>query len=437
MLKYTMSVQHPALFVKPRLGKTLVTIRRCKLYKDCSHFLICAPYSAEIAWEDELKGEGEGQLIEISGKVKDRVNLLKEHWESNKWFFASKESNIWCPDVLLFPWDVVIVDEGTFLKDPKSKVSKFFVKYFRDTKHRWDLTGTPDPNGPMDFFQQLKYLDNSNLPQYRNFWDFRDKAFTLQNSRTYNYEITRRGRKNLSKCLAKKCFFMDRKQAGIKEIRVDSPRRFKLPPKLLKAYIDLEKEFSLKIDDIEFRTKWAPVRFDWLRDICNGFIRDDFVWSGKLEEIKYQLRTELKGEKVIIYATRKKYLKMLYKELSKNYKVGLVYGDIPIPKRKPIYRKFQSGKLDILIANPDCVQYSLDFSISDTIIYYNQVYKETRLQADERIFKVGKKGGLLYMDLIVEDSVESEHYENRLEAEDESYMIRLFTKRAKEKYGQR
>lgn len=435
MLAYTMRVQHPALFVKMRLGKTLVAIRRCKVYANCPHILVCAPYSAFIAWEDELRDDGEVELIEISGKSKDRKQILDDHWDTHKWFIASKESNKWAPEVLLANWDVVIVDEGTFIKEPKASVSKFFMKHFRDVKHRWDLTGTPDPNSSLDYYCQLKFLDKSYLSQYRTFWDFRDKAFTLANERKYTYEITRQGRKNLTDCLSKNCFFMDRKQAGIKEQRIDQIRYLQMPAKLMKVYLEIEEEFALKISkDEELLTKWAPVRYMWMKDLCNGFLEEEFIWPGKLNEIKYLLKTELKGEKVIIYANRVKYLKMLYRELGKGYKFALVYGDTPMAKRKLIYRAFQQGKLDGLICNPECVQYSLDFSIADTVFHYDQAPQQVRLQADERIFHMDKQGALLYLNFLIKDTVESVYYENRLLAEDDSHMLRIFVKRLKEKY---
>ena len=51
-LKYA-SIQHPALFIEMRLGKTLITIRRIKRYPDCNKVLVVAPYSALNSWKKD------------------------------------------------------------------------------------------------------------------------------------------------------------------------------------------------------------------------------------------------------------------------------------------------------------------------------------------------------------------------------------------------
>lgn len=74
---YTLQEEHPALFMEMRLGKTLVTVRRCKTYKTwCGSGtmnLVVAPNSALPSWEKEARGEG-CDIQNLSGMPVKEIN---------------------------------------------------------------------------------------------------------------------------------------------------------------------------------------------------------------------------------------------------------------------------------------------------------------------------------------------------------------------------
>jgi len=179
--KYSMQTENPALFMEMRLGKTLVAIRRIKLYvpqdpKQGLKVLIIAPNSTLTSWEDELTLEGIGDPVHLAGKRADRLAKLVG---PGNWFLINPEgcipikdntaSGVFCELLADHPWDVVLLDESTFIKNPNTKITKFLLNNFRDVPHRWILTGTPNPEGPLDFFSQFKFLNNDETFK-GNYW---------------------------------------------------------------------------------------------------------------------------------------------------------------------------------------------------------------------------------------------------------------------------
>jgi len=88
--------------------------------------------------EDELTAEGwNWENICPLSKTK-RVDALNRF--ESEWTLANKEA--WLSigsQVAEKPWDAVVADESHFLKNPRAKVTKYFLKSFGMVPHRWVL----------------------------------------------------------------------------------------------------------------------------------------------------------------------------------------------------------------------------------------------------------------------------------------------------------
>ena len=73
--RFTSTLQHFALFLEMRLGKTIIAIRRIKTYQ-AEKILIVCPLSAFYGWVEELKKEKQEAPIELTGTRKKRLQLL-------------------------------------------------------------------------------------------------------------------------------------------------------------------------------------------------------------------------------------------------------------------------------------------------------------------------------------------------------------------------
>jgi len=419
MFKYCSKVQHPILFVEMRLGKTLVAVRKCKTYA-AEHILIACPYSAFKSWRDELVSEGQGKLIELTGKREARLKLLKKAWGKHKWFIASKECHQVIPELAHLKWDVIIIDESTFIKNV-NKTSTFYINNFRKVTHRWLLTGTPAPESELNYFLQLQFADKTILG-LKDYWHFRQKYFEPVD---YSFEISGKGYKFLSQRLAQKCFFLTRKQAGIGNIKVYEQRMIKMPPTIKKTYKVLKNEFIYETKNNFKFTKFATTKFIWLRKLCGGVMDTELLWKGKTNELFELNEGELKNEQIVIWCAYRDDIWAIANHFTGQVPMGIIHGDIPLKKREELLQQFNEGKLRWLVAIPECLKYGVDLSAASTCIFYSTpLGSETRMQAEDRIVSVAKKEPVLIIDLIVEDTIEETIYDGLAKKEGKQLIMK-------------
>ena len=84
---------------------------------------------------------------------------------------------------------------------------------------------------------------------------------------------------------------------------------------------------------------------------------------------------------------------MLERELSKDWEVGVVNGEVSATKRNEIFQNFQHAKdPHVLIAHPGTMAHGLTLTSASTIIWYGPVTSnEQYVQANGRIERIGKK----------------------------------------------
>ncbi len=406
--KYTLREQHPALLMEMRLGKTLVAIRRINLYqprhsRDGLRVLVVAPNPALDSWEIELNKEGESDIVYLHGTKAQRKKILKQKC---KWTLFNKEGHRALPEISEIDWDAVVLDESTFVKNAKTKVTKYFIKHFRECPHRWIMTGRVNPESDLEVHQQLTFLRGSAFG-FRNFWKFRAKCFT--NADQYNW-FPKPGIQGLiRRHIAETCFVQRREDVGMDVPKVYEHRMLELPSTLQRAYKQCEDLFILEWDQQEIdRTAYKPVQQHYLRKICGGFIGDEFVWDGKAKELHYLLTSELKSEPVVVFCDYVQEVKMLRDFLTKKkIKCDALWGDVKPADRRKIKRKFQEGRIQVVVCQPEVVKMGTDFSRADTVIFYSTPMSgETRIQAEDRILEVMKAGPLLVIDMMCKDTIE-------------------------------
>lgn len=189
-IEYTKTTDHPAFLMEMRLGKTLSAIRWVQNIEDSpSNVVVLAPLTVLEAWENELKQEGEKYIV-LHGKSREqKIDLIAECYltqpPARTWLLINYESLLRLPEIAVMPWNVVILDESTRIKNPQSKTSIICTEGFRLVRHRAILTGLVAPESPLDLYQQFKFLDGSFMG-CDNFWRFRSTWF-LQDPYGYGY----------------------------------------------------------------------------------------------------------------------------------------------------------------------------------------------------------------------------------------------------------
>ncbi len=417
MMRYAMEQQHPVLFVEMRLGKTLVALRRCASYTPRNEriglrVLVAAPNSALGSWEREALEEG-WSVVWLAGlSRRRRLEALEGSWRGCNLLelvLINREGWLSLPEISMHRWDAVIADESPFLKNPQAKVTKFFMRNFRTVPHRWILTGTPCPEGEHEYFCQLAFCRGGAFG-FQSFWDFRQQ-YMEPNPHHGGWGMKPGAADHLRRVVGTSCCVMRRKDVGLEKKKIYERRTFQLPKDIRKLYDTVEDEWEIPHEGEDARTtKWVTTRWQWLRELCGGFLEKKLVWSGKIDELVGLLQGELKQEKVVVWCCYTQEIIAIEQRLRKaRVAVASVTGRSTPEVRRAVEKSFGGSLIRVVLAQQALGQGGSDYSPADTVIYYSSPPGQlARQQTEDRIVTVAKKQPLLYIDLVVENSVDED-----------------------------
>lgn len=401
IFKYCLKEKHPFLVVEMRLGKCLVTIRRCKLYPSPLPVLVVAPSGAIGSWESELTSEGE-DFITLDGTTTEK--LLKLSFDRD-WYLTNKESHLTIGNELAAKnWKAVIIDEA-FLRNPKAKVTKFYVSHFRNVAHRWQLAGRPNPENDLEFFSQMQWLDGRAFG-YSNYWQFRAARYT-QIPESHDW-LPKYGTQTLIRqTVGRRACIMSRKDANVEPEKTKMTRYLEFPKTVDLQYRQIENYFELPDGKT---TVWSTTKYQWLRQLCGGFIEQHMVWNGKLVELLYLIKTELKDQQVVVWFNYNHEIQYVHNLLCDS-KISncIIWGEEARPEREQNRIAFQKQRFQVCLVQQACAQEGADLSAADTAIFYSEPTGTlASIQTEDRIVNLNKSTALLYIYLTVKKTVDED-----------------------------
>jgi len=399
--------RHNGVFLDMRLGKTLLTCRYLEQI-GAKRTLVVSPLSVAMAWEDETKMEGLG-FVPVAGTKKERLAraMCRSRRKTTLWSI-SYESLRETPDIALaMDWDAVVLDESTKIKNPSAKIAKLCRIGFRDVPNRILLSGLPAPESQLDYFSQMVFMLGSFMGE-RNYWRWRERYFQAD-SFGFSWAPRPGASKAIAKALAQYCTFMTRKQAGLGKEMIFQTRHYEMARKQKEAYERARDYFEWQDHNGEVRrTNNAATRFIWMQRISGGFSPDGLFhhWKSKLKDLNHLLDTELRNEKVVVWAHFNAELDAMIQ--SRKSGAALIRGSTPKHKRDRLTREFSTGKdLRVLFIQEACGQFGINLSAADTAIYYSNAFSlEQRNQSMQRIVDIASKEAPLTIDLVTAGSAD-------------------------------
>ena len=199
-----------ALFMDMGTGKTVTSLNVFKKFRTKRLLIICL-ISKMKDWQHDIAKEcGMASVILDKGTPRN-IKLLQK---DNDAYIVNFES-AWRLGATLLKWvdknTTVIIDESHKIKNPTSKIGKFCAQLKNRTEHKIILTGTPQSQGYIDYYNQLYFLDMLNYP----FSEFK-KLFCVYTQKIFNgfpvkqltgYQNT----KVLDELIRNRCVFYERK----------------------------------------------------------------------------------------------------------------------------------------------------------------------------------------------------------------------------------
>lgn len=205
---------------------------------------------------------------------------------------------------------------------------------------------------------------------------------------------------------------------------IDKSDCLSLPPKIYKKeYFQLNKHQKQLIKQLE---KYALAYYQGeeltlevkallglrVLQICGGFFAHHTDIEGeydvlpvegknaKLEYIKRDLE-EVGNQQVIIWAVYTAEINLIYDTLRADHSVGKLNGEVTGQARLDTVNMFKSGKIQHLIAHPTVGGFGYNFQNSTVQYWYSRDYRtDKRIQAEDRIYRIGTTQSPVYKDLL-------------------------------------
>ena len=403
-----------ALFMEMRLGKSAVAIRWASA-RLSTRALVVAPASTIPDWQDELLKEGWDSCWIYGGSKTSRLQKFYDNLK-HRWILVSYDTLRVTPELADHVWDVVIADESTRIRNPKAKITKVFLKRFKNVQNKAILSGFPDPESWMDLCSQFLWLKGE-FVGCQNYWQAQRRFY---NHVAYAWFPRKGTKEKFATYLSQNSFVRSRKHCKVGSVKLYEARYVELTDRQKDLIKSLETNFALppirgSAGDLEaFKTKWrVSVQIAYQR-IAGGFRPERggsiLVSDAKLVELQELVKNELKLESHIVvwfkYNHEIHVANAMLRSMGRDTTV--ITGKTPPVARGDLLRYWRRNG-GVLCAQVKCARYGVDCSQADTAIYYSTPYDaEYRIQSEDRIVHPQKRTPLLIIDLVTRGTVDED-----------------------------
>lgn len=360
-----------------------------------SKVLIISPLSTlERVWGDAVyMGLPNRRAVVLHGSAERRKKLLRQNAD----FYVVNHDGfpIIAPDIHGM-FDLVIVDEAAVLRNPTTKRFRTFRKWLeKEPKMRlWLMTGTPTPNEPTDAWALAKLIDSPFCT--KTYTAFRDQV--MMKIGMYKY-ITRPDAPEIVKHIMQPSVRFTRDECFDLPDTVLQTREVPLTKDQEHHYKQMMKHLMTETggsDGTITAVNEAVKMMKLIQIACGVAYGEDgndieLDCTPRVNAVKEVI--EEAGGKVIVFVPLTGTLRMLERELSKQWTVSVVNGSVSSTQRDVIFYNFQNATDPrVLIAHPATMAHGLTLTAASTVIWYGPIpSNEQYTQANGRVERIGKR----------------------------------------------
>jgi len=357
--------------------------------------LVVSPLSTlERVWGDAIFfGFPNRKAVVLHGTADRRRKLLNTEAD---FYIINHDGFPIISEITMGVFDLVIVDEAAVLRNHSTQRYKVLRKWMdKNPETRlWLMTGTPTPNDPTDAWTLARLVRSPYVPD--SFTAFRDQVMMKVGMykwmpRPNSMEVVKNVLHPAVRYTRDECFDLPDTvvQTRKVELTADQKKHYQAMIRHLITESNTEAGTITAVNE--------AVKMQKLVQIACGVAYDDDGANVELDcsprvNIVKELIEEA-GEKVIVFVPLTGTLKMLERELSKHWTVGVVNGSVSSNKRNEIFHNFQNEQDPrVLIAHPETMAHGLTLTSASTVIWYGPITSnEQYVQANGRIERIGKR----------------------------------------------
>ncbi|MDY7032659.1 MAG: DEAD/DEAH box helicase [Thermodesulfobacteriota bacterium] len=410
------AAKHPryAFFHQTGTGKTITGIEIIK-NKGVRALVVCPLSIIETAWMEEDINNFAPEIKAVNlweyrkATSKRKKGILKKQVDSAQVGIINFESfKLMEKELIKMDFKTLIVDESQAAKEPKSAISKRLIVFADQVPYVYLLSGTPAPNSPLEYFCQIRMLDQGVFGS--NYYSFRKKYSYQSGYGGFKWKMKKEMMPEFLEKLAQFSEVVRKEDVLDLPERTYRSREVNLSSKEMVAYKEMEANLLIEIDEEEISAANAAVKLGKLRQASSGFFYNEAkegiqVGTSKLKEL-LKLLEEIGDSQVIIWTQFRYEADQISKALAE--KAVVVDGSIPQGQKIENIKDFKSGKVQYVIAHPKSMghgqtltncSYSIDYSLSFSLELYEQ--------SKDRIYRKGQKNRCTYYHLLAKNTVDA------------------------------
>jgi len=403
------------LFLDMGLGKTVSTLTAIEklMFDDLEieKVLVIAPKRvAEDTWSREVFKWQHTKHLRISkvlGPEKTRRQALLKDADI---YVINRENVEWLVEHYAgkdIPFDMLVVDELSSFKSPKSNRFKALRKIRPAFKRFVGLTGTPAPNSLLDLWSQVYLIDQGkrlgqSITHYRNRYFYPASADPNNPRIVYKYEPKPEAETNIYGLIEDVCVSMKAKDYLQLPERIDNTVTVTLTAKERAEYDRLERDRILEYLDGDIVASTAASLSQKLLQLSNGASYNENQGVQKIHDQKLNafegIVEESQGQPILVF-----YSFIHDKErLQKKFKQA-----VTIDEEKAIER-WNAGEIEILLAHPMSAGHGLNLQDGGHIIVWFGLTWSLELyqQANARLDRQGQQESVIVHHILTEDTID-------------------------------
>ena len=455
-------------------GKTRVAIELVvRRWDRISKVVVCCPVSLKETWRREIMKHVESPSVYVFGERTSSDRLPAADWyvvglesisQSDRQTLALYE--------LVDEQSMIIVDESGYIKNHRAVRTRRLLHIGKTARYRLVLTGTPISNGVEDLFAQMKFL-SPRILGYRSFYAF------ARNHLEYHPDypglvVETHNEDYLAARMRPYVFQVTKDEALELPEKIHERRYLSLTAEQEALYEQAKEELLMRVDPFEISSRAIFRLFTALQQITCGFwnrrvpdkVTDEFGmihWPldcstlpqehhypdherlGLLRDVLREISArEGENEKVIIWARYHFCVREIARMLGAEYGPGAfseLHGDLSDAERTQELDAWRASCADggrrFLIATPETGSHGLTLTEARYAVFYNNTFNYAdRLQAEDRIHRIGQTRRPTYIDLVCSGTIDDRIMEALSKKEDVLRAFRAEVEAVKHQKGE-
>jgi SWI/SNF-related matrix-associated actin-dependent regulator of chromatin subfamily A-like protein 1 len=404
------------------VGKTAQAITAADIVS-AERILIICPAVARSNWIREFEKFSTRSRTMVTVTTQKQALMLRESAVVSYDLALSNSNN------LKGPWDLLILDEAHYLKNPEAKRTKVILGregLIRHAERVWALTGTPMPNHPAELWPLLYTFGRTTLPYAK----FIDNFCTWADAGHHGRQITGAKAERIPELRSALEPVMLRRRK--EDVLKDLPSIY---------YNDIFVDPGPVDEEIEFVSYFFPQdRISELRKILsderelvtNVLDKADTLTAGieaakalansvstlrrytglqKVQPAAELLQEELSNrayDKIVVFAHHRGVIEGLRSKLT-DFRPLTLYGGTPSERVQENIDKFQNdSRYRVLIANIEAAGTSITLTAAHNVLFVEQDWTPgNNAQAAMRVHRLGQTKPVYVRFMSIADSIDS------------------------------